>query len=301
MRDASRAAQARARAALAASMCIFGTVGLLRRALPLPSGRIALVRAAVGLACLLLWPAVRKQPLGLAAARPKLPALCLSGAMMGLNWILLFEAYRYASVAVATLCYYMAPVFVALAAPLLLRERLTRRSALCAAVAALGVALVSGVFGGGDAAYATPRGVLYALLAAALYACVVLVNKRVPGVPALARTAVQLFAAAAVLLPYTLLVEGGTAQALTPRTALLLLTAGVLHTGVAYALYFSAMEPLGAATVALMSYLDPVVAVLLSALVLGEPLGPAACAGAALILGAACASELPPRAGRKTA
>ena len=58
MRDASRAAQARARAALAASMCIFGTVGLLRRALPLPSGRIALVRAAVGLACLLAWPAV---------------------------------------------------------------------------------------------------------------------------------------------------------------------------------------------------------------------------------------------------
>lgn len=301
MRDASRAAQARARAALAASMCIFGTVGLLRRALPLPSGRIALVRAAVGLACLLAWPAVRKQPLGLAAARPQLPALCLSGAMMGLNWILLFEAYRYASVAVATLCYYMAPVFVALAAPLLLRERLTRRSALCAAVAALGVALVSGVFGGGDAAYGTPRGVLYALLAAALYACVVLVNKRVPGVPAGARTAVQLFAAAVVLLPYTLLVEGGAAQALTPRTALLLLTAGVLHTGIAYTLYFSAMEPLGATTVALMSYLDPVVAVLLSALVLGEPLGAAACAGAALILGAACVSELPPRAGGKTA
>ena len=121
------------------------------------------------------------------------------------------------------------------------------------------------------------------------------------GGPAGARTAVQLFAAAVVLLPYTLLVEGGAAQALTPRTALLLLTAGVLHTGIAYTLYFSAMEPLGATTVALMSYLDPVVAVLLSALVLGEPLGAAACAGAALILGAACVSELPPRAGGKTA
>lgn len=294
MRNSPRAAAARARGALIASMFIFGTIGLVRRELPLPSGLIALARAMIGLLLLLAWAALRKKPLALAAARPRLGALCLSGALMGLNWILLFEAYRYASVAVVTLCYYMAPVLVTLAAPLLLRERMTIRRAFCAAAAAVGVALVSGLPGAGPGGPSALRGILLGLGAALFYACVVLLNKRIHGVAALVRTIVQLAAASAVLLPYTLLAEAPAGLSLQPRSVLLLLVVGALHTGVAYALYFGSMEALSAQTVALLSYLDPIAAVALSAL-LGEPLGPVGCAGAVLILGGACASELPER------
>ena len=195
--------------------------------------------------------------------------------------------------ATATLCYYMAPVLVILVAPWLLKERLTLRRALCAMAAVLGMVLVSGILtqgNGGDG-----RGVLLGLGAAALYASVVLVNQRLRDMDALEKTVVQLGAAALILLPYVLATESVAALSWDGRSLLLLLVLGAVHTGWAYALYFGSMGVLPAQTVALCSYLDPVTAVLLSALVLREPLGLAGALGAVLVLGAALVSELPER------
>ncbi len=195
--------------------------------------------------------------------------------------------------ATATLCYYMAPVIVILASPWLLKERLTLRRGLCAAAAVLGMVLVSGVLTesrGGDL-----RGVLFGLGAAALYASVVLVNQRLRDMDALEKTVVQLGAAALILLPYVLATEDLSALTWNVPSLLLLLVLGVVHTGWAYSLYFGSMGALPAQTVALCSYLDPVTAVLLSALVLREPLGLPGAVGAALVLGAALVSELPER------
>lgn len=60
-----------------------------------------------------------------------LPALLISGGMIGFNWMLLFEAYRYTTIAVATLCYYMAPVLLIAFSPLLFKEKLTGRQIVC--------------------------------------------------------------------------------------------------------------------------------------------------------------------------
>ncbi len=276
---------------LIGSMVIFGTVGVFRRWIALPSAAVAAARGIVGAAFLLIMLAARKQKLFRSGIRQNLALLLLSGAAMGANWIALFEAYRFTSVAVATLCYYMAPVFVLLLSPLLLKERLTVRKGLCAAAALVGMALVSGVVGGGSGGGA--KGVLSALFAAALYAAVVLMNKRMQPMPGVDRAVVQLLTAGVVVLPYALLSRAGEPAAPDVRSALLLAVICIVHTGLAYALYFGSVDHLRAQTLALLSYIDPVVAVLLSAIVLREPITLLTVLGAVLILGAAALGELP--------
>ena len=272
---------------LTASMFIFGTIGVFRRFIPMSSGVIAAARGLAGAAILLLvLTVVQKKKPDRAAIRGNLALLLISGAVMGVNWIVLFEAYNFTSVAVATLCYYMAPVFVILLSAPLLGEKLTARKGLCVAAALMGMVLVSGVldgYGGGSAA-----GVLLGLLAAALYAAVILMNKKMKPMPGLDRAIIQLAAAGVVLLPYALVTGSGEA---TPMALGLLAVVCVVHTGLAYALYFGSMEGLPAHTIALLSYIDPVVAVLLSAVALREPISIRTLLGAVLILGAAAVGE----------
>lgn len=276
---------------LIASMVIFGTVGIFRRWIPLPSAAVAAARGVVGAAFLLALTAARRKKLSGALIRRNLALLLCSGAAMGANWIALFEAYRYTTVAAATLCYYMAPILVILASPFVIGEKLTLKKALCAAAALAGMVFVSGAAEGG---LGGARGALLGLLAAALYAAVVLMNKRMQPMPALDRAVVQLLTAGVVVLPYALLTGGGAG---TPdvRAVLLLAVVCIVHTGLAYALYFGSVEHLPAHTLALLSYIDPVVAVLLSALLLRERLTVFTVLGAVLILGAAVLCELPER------
>ena len=278
---------------LTLSMIIFGTIGIFRRLIPLSSGLVAMSRGLIGVLFLLLVMRLRGDGMDRAAVRRKLPLLCLSGAAIGVNWILLFEAYNYTSVATATLCYYLAPMFVILASPLVLREKLTLRKLACVSAALLGMVFVSGVLEASGGAGL--KGVLLGLGAAVLYASVVLMNKQLGDVPAYDRTIVQLGSSAAVLLPYVLLVEEVSIEAFTPGVIALLLVVGIVHTGIAYALYFGSLMQLKAQTAAILSYIDPVVAVLLSALVLREHMSLLSGLGAVLVLGAAVVSELPNR------
>lgn len=272
--------------ALILSMVIFGTIGIFRRQIDLPSETLAFVRGILGSVFLLLAMRLTGRRFQTAPLRGSLMLLVLTGAMIGFNWILLFEAYNYTTVAVATLCYYMQPVIVLLVSPLLFREPVTLRKFLCVAAALAGMVLVSGAAGSSGAGTDPVKGMLLGLGAAALYASVVMLNKKITGVPVYEKTIIQLFSAAAALVPYML--ARGSFRSYAPDTAqvILLLTVGIIHTGLAYALYFGAVEKLPVQTAALFSYIDPVTAVLLSALFLHEPMTPAGIAGAVLILGA---------------
>lgn len=273
------------------SMCIFGTIGLVRRYIDMPSSFIALCRAVVGTAFLALIVVIRRDQIDFAAIRKNLFWLALSSIFLGFNWILLFEAYNFTTVTTATLCYYMAPSIVVLASHFLFRERLNRRKALCVAVAFAGMVLVSGVLKTGIPSIGEGKGILFGLGAAVFYACVVLLNKKITLQSPFDRTIFQLGLAAVVLLPYTLLTEEVSGIAFTAVSILLLVIAGIVHTGIPYALYFSSIRDLPAKTVALFSYIDPILAIILSALVLKEPIGVSEIIGAVLILGAAYYSE----------
>ena len=272
-------------------MAIFATIGIFRKFISLPSGTVAMARAVVGTIFLVVLMLIRGKKISFDSIKKNAIPLCLSGVFLGFNWILLFEAYNYTTVATATLCYYMAPVILILISPIAFKEKLTLPKLLCVAVAVGGMTLVSGTFSSNEQGTDNIKGVFLGLCAALFYAAVVTCNKKLKDIEAFDRTTVQLGISAIVLVPYTFLLEDFSGVTLNASTTILLIVVGVIHTGVAYALYFGCMDKLNTQTVALYSYIDPVGAVLLSALLLKEPMGIPEIIGAVLVLGATLTSE----------
>ena len=265
------------------SMGIFGTIGLFVDAIPLNSGMIALFRGGLGLAFLLLVMLLTKQKLRFDVIKKDLLLLCVSGTAMGLNWVLLFEAYRHTTIATATVCYYLAPAFLMLASPLL-GEKLTPKKLLCLAGCFVGMVLVTGIDGGNFA------GVAFGIGAALLYASVMFMNRKITRVSDYERTVTQMAMSIPVVAIYVLLRGGVSFVAMNAAGWVLMAVVGIVHTGLAYFLYFGAVGKLPAGAVAVYSYLDPLVAVLLSAFI--TPMGIPAICGAALILGSTLFGQL---------
>ena len=279
-----------ARLKLLLSMSIFGTIGVFRNYINMPSSVIAMARGLLGMLFLLLIIFLFKHgKLHLDAIKKNFWLLVLSGVCIGINWILLFEAYRYTTVSTATLCYYMAPVFVILVSPFIFREKFTLRKAICTLCAIGGMFIISGIFGN---ASADPIGILLGLGAALLYASVVIMNKFIKNIRGEEKTLVQLGAAGISLIPYVLLTEDVFSISPDTSSFILLIIVGIVHTGIAYSLYFGSIDKIKIQTAAMFSYIDPVVALILSALLLKEEFTPIHLIGSILILGAAFISEI---------
>lgn len=286
--------QTRARLSIIASMAIFGTIGLFVRAISVTSAELALYRAFIAAVMLTGYFLFSRTSLRLGEIKKELPLLLLSGAAMGFNWILLFEAYKYTTVSVATLSYYFAPVIVTVACPLLFKEKMGWVQWLCFAMSTVGLVLITGI---GDMSTGSSHliGIAFGLGAAALYAGVMLLNKRIKGVTGLQRTYLQFQAAIAVLLPYVLCTSGFTLHTLDGTGWVMLLIVGGVHTCLAYCLYFPSLKALPGQETAILSYIDPLLACLLSVTLLGERMVPVQLIGGALILGFTLLNELHPR------
>lgn len=283
-------AAGRARLAMIVSASVFGTLGLFVRRIEVTSAELALYRAVLAAVFILLFFLIRRERPRLREIRGALWLLLLSGAAMGFDWMLLFESYKYTTISLATLSYYVAPVIVTALCPLLFHERMTRAQAICFLMSTLGVALIigsGGLQGGGS----DLRGIVCAVGAAVFYAAVILLNKYIRGVTGLERTFVQLLAAVVVLAPYVGLTSGFHPEVLSATGWVNLLIVGFVHTGLTYCLYFAAIRTLPGQESSLLSYLDPIVSVLISVLLLGEPLAPIQIAGMVLFLGFAVANE----------
>lgn len=275
------------------AMAIFGTLGLFVRKIPVSSGELALYRACLAAVLLGAFLLLTCQPIPVSKIRRELPLLLLSGVAVGINWILLFEAYKYTTVSLATLSYYFAPVIVTAVCPVLFHEKLTGRQLLCFLMSTLGLVLITGVgdVGGGRDLI----GVLFGLGAAVFYAGVVLLNKFIRQVDGIHRTFLQFLAAIVTLTPYVLATSGVHLDTLDGVGWANLLVVGLLHTGVTYCMYFSSLRELPGQKAAILSYIDPLVAVALSVTVLGETMTASQLVGGGLILGFTLWNELSPR------
>lgn len=282
----------KARGMLIASMTIFGTLAPFVRNIPVSSGELALYRGVMAAILLGVYLSVTGQMGGWKHIRKELPLLLASGVAMGINWILLFEAYKYTTVSAATLSYYFAPVIVTAVCPFLFREKMTKKQILCFVMSTLGLVLVIDVTGTGTGGNDL-LGILFGLGAAVFYAAVMLLNKFIKGVAGIQRTFLQFLAAIAILLPYVLLSGGITLDALDKTGWICLLVVGLVHTGITYCMYFSALKELPGQEAAILSYVDPLVAVVISVTILGEPLSPLQFLGGILILGFTLWNELP--------
>lgn len=275
------------------AMVIYGTLAPFVRRIPLSSAEVALFRAVIALVTVGGLRLLARRRAGGPLPRPGRDAgrLFLSGAAMGLNWVFLFQAYRYTTVSVATLSYYFAPVIVMVACPILFHEPITRRQVLRFVGSTVGLVLVINPSGLGEGG-SHLTGVAFGLAAAALYASVILLNKRTRSVSGIDRTLLQFLAAAAVLLPYVCATGGFHLPAMDGPGWASLLAVGLIHTGAAYCLYFSALKALPGQDVAILSYIDPLVAVLVSLAVLREPVTPLQLLGGAMIFAFTLANEL---------
>ena len=280
------------------SAVVFGTIGVFKRHIPLSASQVALYRAVMAVMVLGGYLLLSGQKIIGHGLKKKLPLLLLSGGAMDFNWVLLFEAYTHTTVSAATLAYYLGPLLAAILCPLLFKERMNGRQWVCVLISALGLALITG-FGDPAAASNHLLGVGLGLGAAALYASVMLLNKAIDGVPALQRTLLQFVAASLVLLPYTMLTDSPAPAPMTAGNWAALITLGVIHTGIIYCLYFSALRQLPGQQAAILSYIDPLTAVLLSVFLLGEGMTEIQILGGAMILGGALGNEIRPAAKEK--
>ena len=282
----------RARLALIAAMIMFGTLGPFVRNIPLPSAELALYRAILAIVLIGIFLLVTGQRIPFGSIKKELPLLLFSGIAMGINWVLLFEAYKYTTVSTATLSYYFAPVIVTAVCPFLFKERLTARQILCFVMSTVGLVLITGLGGSGGDDHFT--GILFGLGAAVFYATVILLNKFIRQVAGIHRTFLQFLASLVVLLPYVLLTGGFHLSSVDGTGWVCLLVVGLVHTGITYCLYFSSLKELPGQKAAILSYIDPLVAVLVSVLFLQESMTLWQVIGGLLILGFTLWNEITP-------
>lgn len=282
------------RTMLIVSMAVFGTIGLFVRNINLPSGEIALYRAVLAALLIGIFLLITKQKIPFTKIKKELPLLILSGVAMGFNWILLFEAYKYTTVSVATLSYYFAPVIVTIACPVLFKEKMGLKQWLCFIMSTVGIVLITGI---GDLSQGSShiKGILFGLGAASLYATVILLNKFIKNVDGIHRTFLQFLSAIVVLVPYVLLTDGVNIHKLDSKGWTFLLIVGLVHTGITYCLYFSSLKELPGQKAAILSYIDPLVAVLVSVVVLKETMTVMQIIGGLLILGFTLWNEISPK------
>jgi len=277
---------------LITSMAIFGTLGLFVRNIPVSSGELALYRAVLAALLLAAYFIVTKQKIPFEKMKKEVPLLLLSGIAMGINWILLFEAYKYTTVSIATLSYYFAPVIVTVVCPILFHEKLTGKQMVCFAMSTLGIVMITGIGdmrGGNDFV-----GILFGLGAAVFYATVILLNKFIKNVEGIHRTFFQFLSAILILIPHVMMTSGVTLRKMNTIGWVNLLTVGFIHTGVTYCMYFSSLKELPGQKAAILSYIDPLVAVIISVTVLGEKMTLWQAAGGILILGFTLWNEMTP-------
>jgi drug/metabolite transporter (DMT)-like permease len=272
-------------------MFIFGTLAPFVRNIGIGSGELALYRAIMAAVIVGGFLLFARQKIAVSGIKREFLLLLVSGAAMGINWIFLFEAYKYTTVSVATLSYYFAPVIVMVICPLLFKEKLTLKQIICFVMSTVGLVLITGTAGGGSE---DRLGILFGLLAAIFYATVMLLNKFIKGVEGIHRTFIQFLAAIIVLLPYVVLTGGFTLGNLDGRGWGLLLVVGFVHTGITYCMYFSAIKDLAGHKVAILSYIDPLIAVIVSVVFLNEKMTLSQIVGGMLILSFTLICELPP-------
>ena len=284
----------RARWMLIVSMAIFGTIGLFVRNIDLASGEIALYRAVLASILLAIYLLATNHPIHFADIKKSLVLLLVSGVAMGFNWILLFEAYKYTTVSVATLSYYFAPVIVTLACPILFKEKMGLKQWICFIMSTVGIVLITGL---GDLSQGSSHllGIAFGLGAACLYATVILLNKFIKDVVGIHRTFLQFIAAVIVLIPYVAMTSGFNFTTLNGRGWVYLLIVGLIHTGITYCLYFSSLKEMPGQKAAILSYIDPLVAVLISVTILKETMTLPQIIGGILILGFTLYNEIAPQ------
>ncbi|WP_437132180.1 DMT family transporter [Bacillus atrophaeus] len=272
------------------SMIIFGTMGLVVRYIDLSSSETALLSSSIGCLFLIFVFIIMKKTIPWKLVKANAYILFLSGIALGGNWIFLYQSYDHTTLTNATLGYYFAPVFVMILSPFVLKEQLSVKKMVCIGVAIIGMLLI---VGNGISASGTDDllGIFFGLVAAAFYAALMLLNKFIHHMGRLEITIIQLGLTALLLLPYVFFTEGFGIFGVSGSSVPFIIILGIVNTGIGFWLFFSGMQKLKGQSIAMLSYVDPFVAILISAMILQEQMTIVQMLGGALLLGSTFVSE----------
>lgn len=265
-------------AALAAS---WGLISILAAAVELEAEPLAFLRLAIGAVTVGVLAVAIGGPAAL-DPQGRLGALAALGAIHGAHWVLFFEAVKLGSVALASITFYTAPLFLAVVAPLVLRERLSRIALVALVPSALGVALVAltGSDGGRFSLVAVAAGVG----SAATYALFVVGSKRLlrARLDPLALTFWDTAVGAVVVAP--LLLGAGRVLPRSTGDWAAVLTLGAVFSGLATLVYAIVLRRITAQTAGILTFLEPVAAVVLAAFLLSQGIGVGTVVGGAFVV-----------------
>ena len=268
------------------ALLLFGTNGIYVAHISISGSQIVLMRTLIG-GIVLTSIVLLRGGFSFRSIRSELPYLVLGGTALGLNWAALFAAYRLLNVSLATLIYYAGPMLVLLLSPRLFGEKLTKMKILALAVVAVGLVFITGSIAAGGLSI---PGMMIAAVSAFFYAALIVFNKRIHKTSGLHTATIEVDIAFVVVLIFVFLTVGLPHP--VPSDIPWLLLIGLVNTGLAYVLYFSGLQKLPGQSVALISYIDPVSALVFSALILHESMTVLQIIGAVFIIGGAMLGEL---------
>lgn len=273
-------------------MIIFGAVGIFAKYIELSSSEIALFMSLIGSFLLFIICILTKNKVSWHNIKKNAFALLLAGIALSGNWIFLFQSYKETTIANAALSYYFAPVLVIVMSPIVLKEKLSLKKVLCVCAALFGLILILQSDRSGEHDNHL-LGIVYGLIAATFYAILTLTNKFIRNMNGLEITFTQLLLSSVLLIPYLFITEEklGLYQ-ISSNSVILILILGILHAGVGFYLFFSGMKGLEGQSIAILSYVDPLTSLLISALVIGERMTLIQILGAVLLLGSTFISEV---------
>jgi drug/metabolite transporter (DMT)-like permease len=266
----------------------WGTIGSIVSNISLPAAVIVFFRLFFGMVVVLAWFVARRRLVDL-KLREYAPLLIVSGVVLGLHWVLLFEAYKRIGVVTTILIVFLGPVLWAAGAPFVLGERLRALSVAALAIAFGGIACISipdiGRLDGAGLASAFGSAILFAVL---VLAGKILTQHYEPG----AIVVWQLGVAAVLVSP---VLVGASAHQIA-RGLPLLLVLGLVHTGLLGIVFFRGVRALQTQQLGVLFYLEPASAVLYAWWWLSEKPSGLTLLGGALIVGSGIAIILGDRA-----
>lgn len=268
---------------------ISGTLGVFVKNIPMDNGEIMAIRTFIGGMFLLGIYLLSNRDFSWDKLKSNLPKLILSGSLFGISGLLLFMSYDAIGVGLSSIIYSLNPVFIFIISIIFLKEKFKPKKALGLFIAVLGLLLVNGL-GTGDVLF--NRNLIYGLLAAITYSLMAIINKKIKGLDSMLITIVQLFSASLVVLAYLVYTNKITYTLPSGKGLLFLLIISFIHTGYAMKLYFEGIQNLPTQSVALISYIESLSALISSNIVLRERLSKIEIIGAVMIIGGALIGEL---------
>lgn len=270
------------------ALFIFGSNGIVSSYINLDSYEIVFLRTLIGtvfLSCIFL---LSKHKLQMFENKKDFFYLFVSGASTGVSWIFLYQAYSEIGVSLATLAYYCGPIFIIILSHFIFKERLDIYKIVGCIIVFIGMIFINGnQSSNGSISF----GLICGILAGLSYSILIIVGKMVKTIDGLEYTLIQITSSLLTVSIFIIIKQGFYIPDIAGNIIPILFL-GIVNTGIGFYLCFSSIKKLPGGTIAICGYLEPLSALCLSALFLGEKLSYVQIIGAFCIIGGSAFAEL---------